>query len=138
MGEESLLAAVAAATEVTPGDKSKGKKKKKKGKRVEWPPASAEQLAAAGKVVRAVARGEAGWPFEAPVTDAMAPGYSREIARPMDLGTIAKALKRGNYTSLGEPCTQLVVCGMVCRICDATAVELQISCTGLPIKQISG
>ncbi len=79
------------------------KKKKKKGKKAEWPPASAEQLAAAGKVVRAVARGEAGWPFEAPVTDDMAPGYSREIVRPMDLGTIAKGLKRGDYHSLGAP-----------------------------------
>lgn len=105
-GEESLLAAVAAATARPPeGKNEKKKKKKKKARKVEWPSASAEQLAAAGKVVRAVARGEAGWPFEAPVTDAMAPGYSREIARPMDLGTIAKALKSGNYASLGARST---------------------------------
>lgn len=104
-GEESLLAAVAAATARPPEGKNEKKKKKKKARKVEWPSASAEQLAAAGKVVRAVARGEAGWPFEAPVTDAMAPGYSREIARPMDLGTIAKALKSGNYASLGARST---------------------------------
>lgn len=116
VGEESLLAAVAAATAGgpsaaggaagPPGGKPKkagGKKKKKKRRsvEVEWPPATAEQLAAAGKVVRAVARGDVGWPFEMPVTNEVAPGYSREIARPMDLGTIAKALKRGDYTSLG-------------------------------------
>jgi hypothetical protein len=104
-GEESLLAAVAAATAGPPEGKNEKKKKKKKARKVEWPSASAEQLAAAGKVVRAVARGEAGWPFEAPVTDAMAPGYSREIARPMDLGSIAKALKSGNYASLGARST---------------------------------
>jgi hypothetical protein len=66
-----------------------------------WPPASAEQLAAAGRVVRAVARGSHGWPFSAPVTDEVAPGYSKEIKHPMDLGTVSKQLKHDVYSSLG-------------------------------------
>ncbi|BDA48817.1 probable pH-interacting protein at C-terminar half [Coccomyxa sp. Obi] len=120
VGEESLLAAVAAATAEAPPSSGTGragrrKKKKKKGRKVEWPPASAEQLAAAGKVVRAVARGEAGWPFEAPVSDEVAPGYSREIVRPMDLGTIAKALKRGDYTSLGPVLEDVALVWANCR-----------------------
>ena len=66
-----------------------------------WPPATPAQLAAAGKVVRVVARGDHGWPFAAPVTDDIAPGYSAEIARPMDLGTIEQQLKGRAYADLG-------------------------------------
>lgn len=51
--------------------------------------------------MRAVARGEHGWPFAAPVTDDIAPGYSAEIARPMDLGTLEQQLKQGAYADLG-------------------------------------
>lgn len=79
---------------------SSNSKAKKRG--IEWPRASAEQLAAAGTAVRAVMRGSSGWPFSEPVTDAVAPGYSREIKKPMDLGTIATKLKQGKYNALGK------------------------------------
>ncbi len=53
------------------------------------------------QVVRAVAKGEAGWVFAVPVTDDVAPGYSQEIKTPMDLGTVAKNLKSVAYFTLG-------------------------------------
>jgi len=54
-----------------------------------------------GQVVRAVAKGESGWVFAVPVTDDVAPGYSKDIKKPMDLGTVAKNLKSGAYVTLG-------------------------------------
>ena len=48
-----------------------------------------------------VAKGESGWPFAVPVTDDVAPGYSNEIRRPMDLGSVAASLKLGAYVTLG-------------------------------------
>ena len=55
------------------------------------------------QVVKAVAKGESGWPFAVPVTDDVAPGYSNEITRPMDVGSIAISLKLGAYVTLGTP-----------------------------------
>ena len=52
-------------------------------------------------MVKAAAKGESGWVFAVPVTDDVAPGYSREIRNPMDLGAIAKKLKSGAYHTLG-------------------------------------
>lgn len=48
-----------------------------------------------------MAKGESGWPFAVPVTDDVAPGYSTEISRPMDLGSVATSLKLGAYVTLG-------------------------------------
>ena len=48
-----------------------------------------------------MAKGESGWPFAVPVTDDVAPGYSKEITRPMDLGNITTSLKLGGYATLG-------------------------------------
>ena len=59
-------------------------------------------MAAALKVVQAVARSPAGRPFAAPVTDDVVPGYSAAISKPMDLSTIASRLSQGSYPSLGE------------------------------------
>ena len=53
------------------------------------------------QVVKAAAKGESGWVFAVPVTDDVAPCYSKEIRSPMDLGTVAKNLKSGAYTTLG-------------------------------------
>ena len=50
-----------------------------------------------------MAKGESGWPFAVPVTDDVAPGYSNEITRPMDLGNVATSLKLGAYVTLGTP-----------------------------------
>ena len=52
-------------------------------------------------MVRAVAKGESGWVFAVPVTDDVAPGYSKDIKKPMDLGTVAKNLRSGAYITLG-------------------------------------
>ena len=56
------------------------------------------------QVVKAVAKCESGWPFAVPVTDDVAPGYSKEIDKPMDLGSVAKSIKSGSYTTLGVFC----------------------------------
>ena len=60
-----------------------------------------ERQAPALQVVKAVAKGESGWPFAVPVTDDVAPGYSNEVKRPMDLGSVAMSLKLGAYVTLG-------------------------------------
>jgi len=63
---------------------------------------SPEELAAARKVVVAVANSEHGAPFSDPVSPDEAPDYGDYILHPMDLGTIAHRLKRGQYDSCGE------------------------------------
>lgn len=65
-------------------------------------PSSAEDLAAALKVVKATTRSRSGKPFGEPVTDEEVPGYSAVIKRPMDLGTIAQRLQDGYYKLTGE------------------------------------
>ena len=60
-----------------------------------------EELAAAQKVVAAVARSEHGAPFAEAVTPEDAPDYGDYILHPMDLGTITDRLKQGHYDSCG-------------------------------------
>jgi hypothetical protein len=45
---------------------------------------------------------EGGVNFVAPITDAIAPGYSSVIKRPMDLGTVAARLDDGRYADSGS------------------------------------
>ena len=63
---------------------------------------TAEELAAARKVVAAVARSEHGAPFAEAVAPEDAPDYGDYILHPMDLGTITDRLKRGHYDSCGN------------------------------------
>ncbi len=63
-------------------------------------PLSGKQAAAACKAVLAVVAQPAGAVFAAPVGKE-APGYRREIKRPMDLGTISQRLQQGAYKTPG-------------------------------------
>lgn len=60
------------------------------------------RVAAAVKIVQAIARGPSGRPFSYPITDDMVPGYSAVVQHPMDLTTVAQRLSDGAYASLGE------------------------------------
>jgi hypothetical protein len=54
------------------------------------------------QVIQKLARSRTGAAFAVPVTDDIAPNYSTEIKRPMDLGTLADRLQNGKYRSVGE------------------------------------
>lgn len=89
-----------------------------------WPPATPEQLAAAARAARLTARGEAGRLFANPVTEDIAPGYLAEIARPMDLGSLERGLKRGDYATLGALCCPALARFAACFGC-ALAMQLR-------------
>ena len=57
-----------------------------------------------------MAKGESGWPFAVPATDDVAPGYSKEITRAMDLGSVATSLKLGAYATLGTHACSACCC----------------------------
>ena len=63
--------------------------------------ATPAQLAAMLGVLEHMIRVPIGRPFAHPVKADDAPGYADVIARPMDLGSIAKGLTSGGYTSIG-------------------------------------
>ena len=77
------------------------------------------------QVVKAAAKSESGWLFAVPVTDDIAPGYSQEITKPMDLGTVAKNLKSGAYYTLGMP--SLAICEILIVSCSHSLV-MPVSC----------
>ena len=52
---------------------------------------------AAKNIVETLLQHPASYPFREPVVDALAPGYSGKIVRPMDLGVIRWKLGRGEY-----------------------------------------
>ena len=64
--------------------------------------ATPAQLAAMLGVLEHMIRVPIGRPFAHPVKADDAPGYADVIARPMDLGSIAKGLTSGHYTSIGD------------------------------------
>ena len=64
--------------------------------------AGQDGMAAALKVVQAIARSPSGRPFSLPITDEMVPGYHAVISQAMDLSSIATGLSQGSYTSLGQ------------------------------------
>lgn len=65
------------------------------------PGAVKSQLAAALKLVKAIAKSDAGAIFAAPVTLDDAPDYFDIVKKPMDLGTIAAQLQAGAYSNAG-------------------------------------
>ncbi len=76
------------------------------------------------QVVKAAAKSESGWLFAVPVTDDIAPGYSQEITKPMDLGTVAKNLKSGAYYTLGMP--SLAICEILIVSCSHSLVARKL------------
>lgn len=59
-------------------------------------------VAGALKVVYGLAKSEAGALFSEPVTDEIAPGYSKYIKSPMDLKTVGERLQKGKYKTVGK------------------------------------
>ena len=94
---------IAGATDVLPDEQQSKKSKKAAGADSEAAAAaSAAELSKAQKVVKGLTKLKVAAAFSTPVSEEDAPGYSLVVQNPMDLGTVLKQLKNGEYSSAGS------------------------------------
>lgn len=65
-----------------------------------------------------------------------APGYRREIRRPMDLGTVADKLLRGAYTTPGESSDQIDGRNTTPASHNSAFIDSRCSCSAIGVLHI--